>query len=357
MTERPRVTFTSPAEAIQLVPHILGFIPEESLVISVFQDHRLTVTARTDLADVWRPGAVEDLLDRIWARFPDAYGHLWVFTADRESGWNLLGRCQTHLPRAAAQLAVVDGDTWHLPDGQSGTVDRNGPIATEAIYHGMSVRSSRAELEQMFASAPLTLALDRQAASVQATLPAAGDTAAAVSYARGLIAQNLPRAAGARTAITTEDALRLALLVQRADARDAALLSMDLDNADQHLKLWSQVVQRVPERVAEMPLYLAGMAAWIAGEGAVTCIAADRSLAAAGQREGARAATLLKDLTHSVVPPTAWPSIRADIARAHASAPRNQTAARWESVTSKPHIADHRPGQGQGVPRAFGPSI
>ena len=55
MTETPnppRVRITNPDEFAQIVPYLVGFTPEESLVIVVIDDHQVQVTARADLAEM-----------------------------------------------------------------------------------------------------------------------------------------------------------------------------------------------------------------------------------------------------------------------------------------------------------------
>ena len=93
-----------------------------------------------------------------------------------------------------------------------------------------------------------------------------------------------------------------------------ALLSMTRENAPQHLQLWQQVVRASPAYGADMSLYLAGMAAWISGDGGSATIALERSLAAEPQHVGPHPARLLEQIIDNVIPPTAWDSLRRDMA-------------------------------------------
>ena len=124
----PRMHISEPGDLAQLVPHLIGFQPEESLVIIVLQQGRIEVTARADIADVQQPGRAEELLDRIWNRYPataDAY--LMAYTHDQVAGWDLLQRCEDHLPPFAdRQTMLVGAETWHTGDGRTGVVDRLG---------------------------------------------------------------------------------------------------------------------------------------------------------------------------------------------------------------------------------------
>lgn len=59
-----QVHITGPGDITQIIPYMIGFTPEESLVITVIDNGRVALTARTDLADVQPPARAEALLDR-----------------------------------------------------------------------------------------------------------------------------------------------------------------------------------------------------------------------------------------------------------------------------------------------------
>lgn len=321
MTSEPvTLRISTPGEAAQLIPYLVGFVPEESLVVSAIQNRRVQVTARVDLADVTPGGRVEDLLERIWSRFPDADAHATVYTTgDHDPAWRLLGRCDAWLPHGC-QAMVIDTDTstWHLPDGESGPVEPAGAIAAGATYAGLQRLEHRSELAARFASPPDSDQLDQQVGNALADLPKPGQSADILARTHQLIQEHLPPApatdADPRTPqpppIPAEDAIRLAVLIQHPAARDLALALIDSDNAGQHLALWQQVIQASPAYGADMPLYVAGMAAWASGDGASAAIALERALAADPTPERAHPARLLEGIIDQVVPPSAWNSLR-----------------------------------------------
>ncbi len=191
-TEIPRLYLDSAADIAQLAPYLIGFTPDESLVIVVMEDSQVQVTARADLADMLPPGAAEDLLDRIWARFPNTDAFLIAYTRDADAGWALLDRCADHLPDGVLrQNMLVDQDTWHLPDGTHGRLDPSGRVSAEAATHGMKLLGDRAELEARFASAPDSPKLD---AAVRAALddqPRYRTLTALLDHTRELLHRNL----------------------------------------------------------------------------------------------------------------------------------------------------------------------
>ena len=204
MTENldpPRVRITSPDEMAQILPYLVGFTPEESLVVAVVDQGVVAVTARVDIAAIQMPGQAELLLDRMWARFPDAGAYMVAYTADQPAGWALLQRCADHLPAgAASQTMLVDGDRWHLPDGQTGTADRFGPLAAEASFHGLQHLPSRSELVASFASPPETKELTTHVEAALDKLPEPGDTDKVIARMGELVRRNLQ--AGAESSQT-----------------------------------------------------------------------------------------------------------------------------------------------------------
>ena len=354
--EAPRLRMRNPGEVTQLIPYLVGFIPEESLVVLVTRNSRVEVTARVDLAHIQQPGAAEALLDRIWARFPDANAYLLAYTADHQAGWDMLQRCDAHLPSMVLRRSMmVDTDTWELPDGQTGTVDRFGMAAAEATHYGLQHLDSRANLEASFASAPESDHLITKVAAVLDTLPRPRETKAIIDLTQNLLRRNLPTpeskpapATSSTHRIPEEEAIKLAILTQNPSGQSVALLSMTRDNAPEHLKLWRNVVNQVPEYGAEGPLYLAGMAAWIGGDGASAAIALERSLAVSDQPELSDQTSLLSQLIDQVIPPSAWESIRPQVlaqadprVRAAVTTSAASQPDVWETVTPPP--LTHRP--------------
>ena len=311
MEQTPAVLrISDPADLAQIVPYLVGFIPEDSLVVIATQNRRIQVTARIDLTDVQPPGAAENLLDRIRARFPDAEAYTIAYTHDPEAAWPILNRCDAHLPDGC-QTLVIDGDHWQLSDGTRGTIDPYGQVAATATFHGLQRLATRAELEARFASPPDSPALDQQAAAALAELPDPDQTDRILALTAGLIDQDLPGPDS--PPLPVQDAVQLSVLAQHPAARDLALASIDRDNAEAHLQLWQDVIRHSPAYGADMALYLAGMAAWISGDGASANIALERSLNAEPAAAAPHPARLLEGIIDNVVPPTAWPRLRQDI--------------------------------------------
>lgn len=311
-----RLRLESPADIAQLVPYLIGFTPEESLTIIAIDSSQVQVTARADLTDMQQWGAVEHLLDRIWAQFPDADAFLVAYTQDPEAGWAVLERCTDHLPADALQVTMlVDENTWHLPDGTHGLVEDSGQVSEVAASLGYQRVARRSDLEARFASAPDSPTLDATVRAALDSFPKYQNLTALLDHTRDLLHHNLgsrtPLGAGeASPSVSMVDAVHLTQLVQNRHARDFALASITKDTAPQHLALWSEVLGRLPGRFAEVPAAIAGMAAWVAGDGTSANIALTRAQAEARSPRESGPAELLDAVLDRVLPPSAWPSVR-----------------------------------------------
>lgn len=308
----PRLRISEPGDIAQIVPYLLGFTPDNSLVVAALQEGKIQVSARVDLDDVQPTGGVEGLLQRMWSAYPNAGGMAVAYTDDHLAGWDVLSRCDAWLPNGCTTL-LVDADTWHTADGSTGPVDPNGALAQQATSYGMQHLASRSDLAARFASPPNSAELDRQLGDALPGMPEARDTEAIAELTNTLITRNLATPDCEPAALSATDAIQLSLLAQHPAGRDVALLRIDHDNAADHLALWQHVIQASPAHGADMPLFLAGMAAWISGDGASACIAAERALEREPPTDYHHPARLLEGIIDNVIPPAAWEPVRQDI--------------------------------------------
>ncbi|PZQ43557.1 MAG: hypothetical protein DI570_29080, partial [Phenylobacterium zucineum] len=94
VSEQPaRLAVRSVDDLIGLVPYLIGFHPEDSLVVMLLEDGRVLVTARVDLAAVADLVALDALLARLFDRFPHAEGWFMAYTDDHELAWGVLAAC------------------------------------------------------------------------------------------------------------------------------------------------------------------------------------------------------------------------------------------------------------------------
>jgi len=85
--------------------------------------------------------------------------------------------------------------------------------------------------------------------------------------------------------------------------RDAAWGSMTRDEASAYVALWTDAVQRTPAHLVGGPAAVLGLAAWLAGNGALAWCAVDRCVESDPDNT---LAELVGDLLSRAVPPSSW---------------------------------------------------
>ena len=300
----------SPAALLRLVPHLLGFMPEASLiVIGVAPPRdRIQVTLRYDLPD---PPAA-DLAAEIAAH---ALGVLSAqrLTAAVAVGYGpepLVTPVARELREAAWQagidvrefLRVADGRYWSYVCGNKKCCPAEGvpfdataadPAEAEALAAvGDRVLATRAALAARVA--PLGgLAREsmrqatRRAEQHIAQLLGKVRRSGRLGAARHMIASEGLAAVGAMITryregarFTSDDEVaRLTVALRDLRVRDDAWARMDPGHSDAHQRLWTDVVQRAQPGYVAAPAALLAFVAWQSGDGALANVALDRALA------------------------------------------------------------------------------
>ncbi|MCA0253175.1 MAG: DUF4192 domain-containing protein [Actinobacteria bacterium] len=352
--EQEPVRIRSNAELCQMITEIEGQAPDESLVVMLIRQGRLRLFARRDLAGCQAPGAVEEALDTFLERVSEADVRFVVYTKDHLAGWDMLGRCASHLPHGTRSGALlVDGGTWHEADGRHGSVDPN---------QSRSISSENGGLRGLAGADPVdgldtafeTPELAARLLPVLDGLPEADDEAAISARMGGLIRRNLPVVTPGpqESGVAAEDAFTMAMLTHHQIGRHVALLAITPSNAGQHLQMWRAVVAEIPAVVSEMPLFIAGVAAWVSGDRGTASSALARSIAAAA-KGGPRPSLLLAELVDRNVPQAEWGPLRARVlSRAdpavQAAVATLSTRPTWETVNQ--HLLRPRPDPPQRPP-------
>lgn len=278
MTTQQRVTARSPEDLLALAPVLLGFWPQDSLVMMTFGGPR-PFHARLDLperASTQDLGLVETtLLEPAGVHGVRAVAFLVYGERER------IVRSVCRVLRAGARRRGIDllvclwadGEQFRFVGGPAGVSQpfaydvSNHPYVLEAMVAGRLSFRSRAE---MVAS----LEPDAEAcAEVRSALPAGSALA------------------------------RLITSVQSVEGRDAAMKEIDRSNAEEHRKLWAGVLPRTPDEYVPAVADLLAFASWQAGDGALAWAAIDRARRAAPDD---RMAALLARLLENAVPPEAW---------------------------------------------------
>ncbi|HTX27518.1 MAG TPA: DUF4192 domain-containing protein [Streptosporangiaceae bacterium] len=299
---------SSPPDLLAVVPHLLGFVPDLSLVVigSAPPRDRIRVTLRYDLPDP--PDA--DLAADIAAHAAGVLG------AQRLPAALAVGYGPEALvaPVAgafldAARLAgitlhdvlrVENGRYWSYRCGNEACCPADGvpfdgsahPVSAVMDAAGMRVLPGRAAVAGRIA--PLdgaaaasmrgaTRRAEQHAAALLGKVRKSGRTGAArqLIAAEGLNAVGSMIAAyraGDRSASDYEIAW-LTVALRDLRVRDDAWARMDPAHAEAHLRLWLDVTRRAQPGRVSAPAALLAFVAWQSGDGALANVALDRSLA------------------------------------------------------------------------------
>ncbi len=305
---RPRLRARGAPDLLALLPYQLGYHPSESVVAVFVRARQIRLTARVDLLAPESAGAYAADLRNLARQHQVDEIVLFAYSADAAPARALLTGLIAALPRRLVHEALyVDGARWWSMTCDDACCPAEGTpydvgghrLAAEAVFAGLSVRGSRAELAAGFAGPADDL----------------NRLSALADRARLAVAELAPDAAAARLVelvragaigLGDEGCAELAALVVDLGRRDLAWAMITPADAEQHLALWQRVVSRISPTISAAPLALSGMAGWLSGNGAVLNCAADEL---ARRHPGYSMGELLATISERAVPPGLWDTL------------------------------------------------
>jgi hypothetical protein len=302
---RPRTTFTArgPADLIAVVPYLLGFHPQESVVLMTFGPGE-TFHARVDLpVDPDDQVVVTDMLLEVVVRHGVRRVAVLVYTSDPWVAATFHDAVLPAMTRRAVEVVDVirvDDERFHDagdPEDPGTAYDlRAHPFTAEQVVEGTVVHATRAQL------AATLEPVEGEVAAVEAALARAaarhGGLRGEAGWVERTVAAHLDG-----DGLPVDDVARLLVLLGTDQLRDLAWASMRRDDARRHLELWRGVVRRCPEALVAAPASLLAFAAWLDGNGALAWCALDR---VAAVDPAYPMAGFVGALLEQAVPPAAW---------------------------------------------------
>jgi len=326
-TSGTRIRAGAPGAVLSVVPLLVGFMPESSLVLIGTEppEGTVKVTLRYDLPDPPDPDMVADISENALAIFGSqnlsaaiaiGYGPDHLVTplaaafrdamADREPGLIDFLRVQgdrywsytctdenccpaVGMPFDPAEVTAALGEDLPVLANRAAVAASIAPVAGSAA-EAMRQATSRAEkhvvqvIEKVVRSARLGAARKL----------IAGEGLAAVRDMIGLY-----RDGGQCTGEDKVAWLTVALKDMRV--RDDAWARMDPGHREAHRRLWTDVVRRAQPGHVAGPASLLAFVAWQSGEGALANLALDRALA---DDPDYSMATLLRQVISAGAPPS-----------------------------------------------------
>lgn len=315
----------TPDELLAAVPHLLGFSPEESIVLLPLRPG-LPVT-RVDM-----PKSTSDR-EQVWDALSGPYGRharpgarvaILCFTEGRL--FATLG--SKDLSGRLASLGITthlrlwsDGDRWReFNSGATGLQTHAAAerIAAAAVLAGIAQPAvNRAALAASLVGdrAPISRLVPAARAAAQASSPAVEN-----QWALGRLHQF--HADGNR--LSDVDGARMLVALETLSTRDALWDDIGAENTSSHVAIWSDLTRRSPDEVRAAPASLLGFACWVRGDGAKAWCALDQVPADPPYPMAAVVASALEDGIH----PREW--------QRHQTQLRDPTCEVDESFVPKP---------------------
>jgi len=315
-----------PADLLAIVPGLLGFHPERSVVLLTVGAARNPFHARVDLPH--DPVEVELLaahLTDVASRNGVTTVAGLLYTEDaglaEAFGSELAGRLGADAVHLVC-LVRADGERWWPlggdPDGPGTPYDLAAhPLTAQTVLDGTVVLSSRQALaDTLVARDPEEVARvgdlgDAVMTRLGLALESSRDRRA-TRHHLGMegrwVRRRVCRFLDDGCRLDEHDVARLATVASiSVEIRDVAWAEMTHATARRHVDLWRDVVRRIPPHLRAAPAALLGFAAWLSGDGALAWCGVDCALEA---EQGYSLAVLLSDALTRAVPPSTWQPIR-----------------------------------------------
>lgn len=294
----------TPEDVLATVPLVLGFEPEDSLVLLTFGATQ-PFHARVDLPR--EPEHVRSVCDQlVWPSLQHRVARvlLVAYTSDRSWGGEVLRAVAACFESQGIDVVAclrADADRWWSV-GSEPSCEEDGPgtpydaaghaFRARAVLEGRVTLPDRATLAASVAPRPDGPTPDLLDALRHADPP---DPAAFEALLDVLLDT------GDRP--DDEQVADLLVAVRLGRYRDRVARRLGRDTARAHVALWSEVVRRAPEsHVADAAGVLA-LAAWVAGDGALAWCAVDRARAVDPEHT---LCGLVSGLLEAAVPPREW---------------------------------------------------
>ena len=312
-----RLKVRRPDDLLALIPYLIGFHPEESLVAVFVRSGRVILAGRLDLSPDADADGLAEFIEALANRERAEALALVAYSAASLPTNRLLTQLMDRLvgQELIHVLYVGHGRWWSLTCANdccplAGTpLDLTShPLSATAVLAGLATRTNRRELEESV-DGPARDELPRLDAMVETLLADRAELDDPGDAAR-LLASMIDKVLAEPNILDEESSLLLGLLVRDVHLRDLAWALLTPTNADDHVRLWSAVVAHVPPTLAAAPLCLLGMAAWLAGAGALLNCCCERLTRVDPDYSMGR---VLAEISEQAIPPRRWEEIGRDI--------------------------------------------
>ncbi|GAA5122397.1 hypothetical protein GCM10023339_40730 [Alloalcanivorax gelatiniphagus] len=306
------LVISSHEDAIAAVPHVLGFHPQESLVLMPFNQELPWVRVdipqtEADCVRLWDESLREVLASHARRAARPVGVAVLCFTSDRANAAATSRDIGRRLGAIGVRVPVrlwTSGSVWvEFNTAAAGRCSQEAAdtMAATSVYGG-SVRPA-ASREAMATSmvgdrGPVAALLKDDPAAANPV----GERDWASTRVRGFLAD------GAR--LSDADAARLLVAVQTTTIRDALWKQMTRENSHDHQALWIDLTRRAPDQVRAPAATLAAFSSWLAGDGAKAWCALDQ----VPVDQSYSMAAVVAGVLEAALPPREWEEHRKALA-------------------------------------------
>lgn len=336
----PAIRVASPGDLLAVVPYLLGFHPDRSIVVvgTGPPRNRVQLAFRYDLPDPPDPARAHDIA--MHAASVLARGHVTGAVIAGYGPGTMVTPAVQEIRTQLADAGIEPGDMLRAENGRywsylcqnPGCCPPDGvpfdqavsPVAAAAVSSGLTALPGRENLAATIApdNGPARDVMRQATAGAQQWAagltrdPSAARTQVSASGCQLVRAVIAAYRDGDR--LSDADAARLSVLISNLRVRDEAWVLIDATDISPHLALWTDMTRRAVTGIPACASLLA-FAAWTAGNGALASIALARALDADPHYRLAHLIT--EALQVGVAPQTGPVMTPAELAAAHGETP------------------------------------
>ncbi len=313
------ITIRSAEDLLAMVPLVLGFDPDDSVVMLTLAGPR-SLHARVDLPST--PDVVDLVVHSLLEpalRYDVALAAFVMYTEDAFRAELLAEALAVVFESQGIEvLALIRaaGGCYHVMLTGCPECAEPTPYSIESHrFRAHGVLSGRVTHESR---AELAATLDPDPAGVEAVAAELADPDERTLKARWA-KQRVRRALRGPERLGDRDVARLLREIRRPAVRDRLWRLLEPEDAQAWVDLWTDVVRRAPDGLVAVPAAMLGFGSWAAGHGALAWCAVDRSL---DDDEECAPAHVLGAVLEQAVDPSAWPFVRAGLGTVDTGGPR-----------------------------------
>ncbi|MDT0201335.1 DUF4192 domain-containing protein [Nocardioides sp. AE5] len=307
-----KITVRTTEDILALVPCMLGFHPEDSIVMLAFGGKEGAFQARVDL-----PTRKEDVAELVAVladparRYGAPQAALVAYGAESDLVTTSMTALADELEQCGTQvieLIRVEGERWFeireedrflCPDGVVFDLASH-PLTAQWVLDGKVTHSRRQDL----ADSLLPEGAEVVGEVEDAAFRAAGRRHFVQPVAeRRWVTDRVVNHVAHRTVPAAEELGRLLVGLQEVRIREATYVAMTRETASLYVDFWRAVVRRSPEALVAAPAGLLALAAWLDGDGALAWCAVERCAASEPDHELVR---VVSGMLMAAVPPSKW---------------------------------------------------